>query len=327
MTWELYPPGYDSENNFMNYRSVYIDGWDFDVIPTFTITYGNETTPGPMRFSVSVTINLVPEGSDYLFSEYIAGRYELGVVGRTPPAASVDSAGLAMISAALKDKGVEYGISAEDMYDSVTANQMPYVMSKIGEGNTVSDYYYGGNDFRTGLKDDWCTTWPVSSANLVASGGPLANLLAYYGNDFSTAFYGLLGYTNGGSPWFGAIVPLSCWNATAEGYTDTNAVGYAVISTFVDPNGTEVLMVWGNWGRDTYYASQWFYMDGIKEFQSFPSGTNSIVLQINYKLNTDGYKPTGYTVREMLGTISETGMYDSNAFMTSPWKGGIHPDP
>jgi hypothetical protein len=324
LDWGITPP---QDNNFMNLRSLYVDGWDFDVVPVITVTYGNSTAHPALAFTVTVTISFVPDNidSNLLFSEYIAGRYELGVVGRS--AASVDSAGLSMISAALKDKGDEYSIAAEDMYDPVIANQMPYVMSKVGTGNTVTDYYYSGSDFRTGLKDDWCTTYPVSSANLVASGGPLANLLAYYGNDFATAFYGLGGYTNGGTPWFNAIVPLACWNATSEGYTDTNAIGYAVISTFQDLNGTEVLMVWGNWGRDTYYASQWFYMDGIKEFQSFPNGVNSIVLQINYKNSSSGYKPTLYTVKEMLGTISETGMYDSSAFMTSPMKGGIHPDP
>ncbi len=107
------------------------------------------------------------------------------------------------------------------MYDPVIANQIPWVMSKMGAGTTWSDYYYGTSDFRTALRDDFCTTWQITHANLVGSGGPLANMLAYYGNDFASAFFGLSQFTSY-APWQNAIVALPCWNGTKKGYVDTN---------------------------------------------------------------------------------------------------------
>jgi hypothetical protein len=65
-------------------------------------------------------------------------------------------------------------------------------------------------------------------------------------------------------------------------------------------------MVWGNWGRDTYYASQWFWQDGVQELQSAPRGATSLVIKISYNSTTEGYKPTSFSVAEVLGTISET---------------------
>jgi hypothetical protein len=245
------------------------------------------------------------------------GRYELGVVGRD--AASVDSAGLSMISAAFLDSWIEYGIAAADMYEPVIANQMPWIMNKVGAGTAWADYYYTSTDWRTALRDDWCTAWPVSSANLVGSGGPLANMLAYYGNDFMTAFFGLQDFTTF-AKWKNAIAPVSCWNASNVGYVNSAdyKTGYAVISTYIDINGTEILLLWGNWGRDTYYVAKWFWEEGIWALQEAPAGMTSIVVKITYKGYTEGYKPTDISVVECLGTISETAWED--------W-GGIHPDP
>lgn len=307
---------------FTDLQDVYFKVFCADFVVNINVFY-NATD---MNYTVYSSVRFGPPlsegghgGADPYINVYeysLPGRYEEGVVGKN--ADSVDSAGLSLISAAFKDKLVEYGIAAEDMYDPVIANQMPWVMSKIGSGTSLADYYYSGTDFRTALRDDWCTKWPVSSANLIGSGGPLANMLAYYGNDFATAFYGLSQFTTY-STWQNAIVPLSCWNATTKGYTDTNTTGYAVISTYQDLNGTVLFLLWGNWGRDTYYASQWFYQDGIMEFQNFPAGATSIVLQIKYKSYPEGYKPTSFNVVEVLGTISET--------LVEGIKGGIHPDP
>ena len=79
------------------------------------------------------------------------------------------------------------------------------------------------------------------------------------------------------------------------------------------------MLVWGNWGRDTYYAAKWFQDDGAYEFQTFPAGATSIVLRITYKSTSEGYKPTAYKVVEVLGTISETTVYEDSVV-----KGGIH---
>lgn len=246
------------------------------------------------------------------------GRYEWGIVGRD--AASVDSAGLSMISAAFKDKQVEYGLAGADMYNPITSLQIPSVMSKFGTGDTRNDYK--DSKKRSALKDDYCTTWPVSSSNMIGSGGPNANLLAYYGNDLTSAFFGLEDFTSY-APWKNKIVALSCWSKNA--YASSATVGYAVVSTFLDLNGTVGFLVWGYDGRDTYYASKWFKEDGIFEMQEFPSHVTSVIIQIDYTYHnpTIGY---GITVVEALGTISETGFWS----WTSAgwvWKGGIHPDP
>jgi hypothetical protein len=246
------------------------------------------------------------------------GRYEWGVVGRDA-SQSVDSAGLSMISVAFEDNfnyEVGYGLAGADMYNPVIANQMPWVMSKMGTADTWAGYYYSGTDYRTGLRDDWCTTWPIASSNMIGVGGPLANVLLYYGNDFETAFFGM-GQFTGYATWQNAIVPLTCWSAPQRGYTDSNTTGYAVISTYMDINGTVVFLVWGNWGRDTYYVSKWFWDSG-SILQIAPEGLTSIIVKITYKSYAEGYKPTSFSIVESLGTISET-----------LWAGGggIHPDP
>jgi len=265
-----------------------------------------------------------------LFTEKVDGRYEWGVVGTQ--AASVDSAGLAMITAAFKDKEVEYGISGEDIFDTTLANNIPWVMSRMrsSASTTKADYYYSSSpvtsaDWRTALRDDHCTTWQIAAADLIGSGGPFANLLAWYDNDFESAFYGLSQFTSYAT-WANKIVPLTCWNGTKKAYADTNNTGYAVLTTYEDINGTNIFMVWGNWGRDTYYASQWFWQDGIMEFQS-PAfiGATGVVLKINYDSNN---KPGNYTVQEILGTISETTTFNPygslDGSLTAYLKGGIH---
>jgi len=320
---------------FTDLTDVRISKWDFNVYIKVTVNYVDFSN-GTNYFTTTGTLQFSPKYGDTLYKEEIPGRYEWGIVGTK--AASVDSAGLSMISAALKDKEVEYGIAGEDINDTVAANQMPSIFSMMGTGTATpwTPYYYGTSDFRTGLKDDWDPMgydWQIAGANLVGSGGPLANMLAYYGNDFVSAFYGTSQFTPYG-PWNGAIIALSCWNSTVnKAHVDTNKVGYAVVSTFEDLNGTTGLLVWGNWGRDTYYASMWFYEDLIQEFQTFPCGATSIILQITY--NTTTLKPTGFNVVEVLGTISETGILSPfwQPYVWSPTqpanleKGGIHPDP
>ncbi len=187
LEWDMmYSP---QGSTFPDIMNVWIENWDMDVEYSITVSYNTVT----QNYTVTPLIWFTAEGSTSptatLYDEYVSGRYEWGVVGTN--AASVDSAGLSLISATLKDKGVEYGIAGEDMYDPQIANQMPWIMSKMGAGTTWSDYYFGTTDYRVGLRDDFCTTWQIAHANLVGSGGPLANMLAYYGNDFTAAFFGL----------------------------------------------------------------------------------------------------------------------------------------
>jgi hypothetical protein len=267
------------------------------------------------------------ERADY--NDLLMGRNEWGIVGRD--ADSVDSAGLSLVTAALKNKQVEFGLAGADIYASFDANnnavnQMPWVFDKIGSGTSSANYYYynyGGayaNDYRVALKDDWCTSWPISSSNMIGVGGPLANMLSYYGNDFTDAMFGLGQFTDY-VPWEDQIVPRTCWNMADDTntYVSTNSTGYGVISTYLDLNGTELFLIWGHWGRDTYYLTKWFHEYGVYQLQEAPAGVTSIIVKIDYTNYSGDYKPTAYSIVEVLGTISER-LWIHN----SEDKGGIH---
>jgi hypothetical protein len=348
--------------NFQQWLDVHIYDWNFEVTYSFTVTYNTVTT----TYTITPTITFTPIRGTTLFMEKVPGRYNLGVVGTN--AATVDSAGLSMVTAAFKDKEVEYGIGAGDTVNPVLANVMPNVMSKISSTSTYlwSDYYYESPtpvsataNFRTALSDDWCTTWQITRANLIGSGGPLANMLMYYDNDFESAFYGLYDTSTGRTfasststwtnPWQNAIAPLTDWATGPNriGYTDTATIGYAVVTTYQDLNGTNIFGIWGNWGRDTYYAEQYFWQDLIQEFQSTHrievsgayaapldgsevghyitvpqfGGATGIVLQIIYSPVTN--KPVAYSVINVLGTISETTIWGTVGGVWSPVKGGL----
>ncbi|MEM3590791.1 MAG: hypothetical protein QW702_01645 [Candidatus Bathyarchaeia archaeon] len=267
---------------------------------------------------INVTFTTYPDGSnkttinayisvDSYYGEHLGGRYEWTIVGRD--AHTVDSAGAALVTAAFKNKQVEIGLAGADMMETTIANAMPWVMHKFGTGNTKADYKDAIG--RAALKDDWCTTWPVASSNLIAVGGPLANILAYYANDFTPAFFGLEEYA--ASVWDNKIIALSCWSKNT--YASNEMVGYAVVTTYKDINGTVMFLIWGHWGRDTYYATKWFHEEGIYQLQEFPDCATAIILEINYE---DPEHPT-VSVVEVLGTISET--------LAHKVKGGIHVDP
>jgi len=171
---------------------------------------------------------------------------------------------------------------------------------------------------RAALRDDWCTKWPISSSNLIAVGGPIANLLAYYANDFTDAFYAIEDYA--ADEWDNKIVALSCWSQRT--FAPDEDTGYAVISTYKDLNGTVLLVIWGYDGRDTYYAAKWFHEEGIYQLQEAPDCVTSIILEISYESTDEGYKPEKYRVKEVLGTISER-LWKHHGVS----KGGRHVDP
>ena len=101
---------------------------------------------------------------------------------------------------------------------------------------------------------------------MITIGGPLVNVLTGYLNDFTDAYYGTPGYAYYGT---GAVNALTCWNKNY--YYSSEDTGYAVIGTYKDINGTVVLSIWGVWGRDTYYATQWFH-DNIEDLQELLQG-------------------------------------------------------
>ncbi|KYH36487.1 MAG: hypothetical protein AYL29_013620 [Candidatus Bathyarchaeota archaeon B24] len=264
------------------------------------------------------------------------GRYEWVVVGTgldpDHKARNIDSAGAAMVAAAFKNKNMEIGLSGLDIQD---LQVVPQVMA--GSGTTWTGYYYDPeSDKRVALRDDWCTYWPVASSNMIAVGGPGVNMLTYYFNEFTDAFWANPEFAD--SSIASSLYALTCWNiqtldpeteqyvidpSLKAYYADYPDTGYAVIATYKDINGTIGVVVWGLWGRDTYYAAQWLHGDaergippGLVQLQDAPRGITAIVLEIDY--SEDIEHPT-FTVVECLGTISETlwthGEED---------KGGIH---
>jgi hypothetical protein len=301
MNWTIVPP----TDEKLDYH---VDWLHLDITWTVRLDY-NMTTQSVMA-TVTLDINGRELKNDQLYTAHIPGRYEWVVVGRD--AATVDSAGAALVAAAFKNKQVEIGLAGTDMMYVELANQIPWVMAKFGDGDAMTDYHYdhAGGDHRTALKDDWCTTWPISSSNMIGIGGPLANVLSWYGNDFTYAFYGLDAFTD--ASWENKIGALSCWNKNS--YSSTEGTGYAVVSTYKDINGTVLFLVWGNWGRDTYYATKWFHEEGIFQLQDSMSGLTDIIIKIDY----DDPKHPTFKVVECLGTISEIEWFHGYT------KGGIH---
>jgi hypothetical protein len=232
-----------------------------------------------------------------------SGRYEWATVGKT--AASVDSVGLAMVTAAYKNKLIEIGLGGLDIQDTVNGPRIPWLIE--GTSDTLGRY---------SLYEDWCyartgsgltTSWPISSSNIITVGGAAVNKLAQYSNDWTQ---GVVVTTKP------AIYPVTCWNTsmhTTGGYVggDVNArYGYAIISTYKDKNGTTVLLIQGWTGQDTYYACKWF--DEYKYWlQHINIGITDLILKIDYK-NSDGTLrcPPTVSIIEHLGTISEKPQHD-----------------
>jgi hypothetical protein len=270
-------------------------------------------TSGNVTMFIEMVVNV-------MYDEMLGGRWEHTVVGKD--AASVDSAGAALITAAYKNKQREIGIAALDIQEGEPANDIPWVMRKFGGmvDSTVDEYYHDPpEDMRVSLSDDWCHTWPVSGSNLISVGGPIANVLTYYVNDFTDAFWGHPEFTPIDSPWFAEIAAIACWNKNS--YANDDTTGYAVIGTYHDINGSTILTVWGLWGRDTYYASRFFHEELCEEFQRFPKCATSVILEINY---TDPKHPT-FDIVEVVGTISEHSEW-TEIWAAREWLAANEPD-
>jgi hypothetical protein len=240
------------------------------------------------------------------------GRYEWITVGRD--AHTVDSAGATLVSAAFSENDIEIGNAGMDMEGTTYAYEIPYLLSRIGNGTTFSNYWITPDTTSPGqrltLMDDWCTKWAVTSSNIISVGGPLANQMTEYFNSFTDAYYS--------EPWFtpytpfkGTLAALSCWSKKAYSNNATlNGTGYATIGTYLDINGTVGLAIYGLDARDTFYASQYFRDNFVTILGNLPKGVTSLVIKIGYK----DYRHPTFTIVEELGTISEYG----------DW---LHPDP
>ncbi|MBS7649307.1 hypothetical protein KEJ17_06680, partial [Candidatus Bathyarchaeota archaeon] len=94
-------------------------------------------------------------------------------------------------------------------------------------------------------------------------------------------------------------------------------VGYAVVATYKDLNGTVGFVVWGWTGQDTFFASEWLWDEGIEQLQEAPCCATSLILKIDYTEH-----PPEVSIVEVLGTISER-LWEHDGES----KGGLHPDP
>ncbi len=221
-------------------------------------------------------------------------------------------------------------------YDNYTSFAPQPVAGGYSAGTTALRYWYPSKD---PLTQRWVGTWTASQYDavtwhpngIISVGGPKANWLSRYFNDFNFAIdregtspgYALVngGTVTGSAPTSNPSIgtldffPLSTWKtSTGVSYSNIdNTAGYAVIAVARDVNGTRGISVYGWDARDTYWASAWTtqYL-GNANNAWIPSGTVAIILKISYiSGNTE---PSGFTVVKALGTITEFG---TNRFTTA----------
>lgn len=270
------------------------------------------------------------------------GSWEWGTVGRD--SAAVDSVGLGMATEWAMGTGAPVTMTGFDMQDTVFGPTAPYTLAQDANASlsrllpSRTGYLaenVGPNEGRLNLKDDWSCHLnndsqdalygdylngvPVASSNIISVGGPSANAMAQYFNDFTSAFATLGSWTPNPAN-AGKIMPLTCWSLNKNdttsdpdfhGYVPTydasgnEVYGYGVISTYKDLNGTIGFLVWGYTGQDTYYTSWSLLHSNVLAvaFSHMPCGVTSLILRFNYTDHPTDYSFT--TVVEALGTISE----------------------
>jgi hypothetical protein len=223
-----------------------------------------------------------------------SGRWEWATVGTA--GASVDSVGLAMVTAAFKNKRIEMGIGGLDVQDATFGPRIPWLTK--------------GTSPRYSFYDDWCysrtgvgltTSWPISSSNILSVGGTAINNIAVYMNDFAQALVTA-------TP---EIYGVTCWDKNTYTGGDVEArYGYAIVSTYKDKNGTVIMLFSGWTGQDSYYACKWF--DEHKfELQHINLHVTDLILKIEYEYSDGDLRcPPTVTIVEKLGTISEKPQHD-----------------
>jgi hypothetical protein len=241
------------------------------------------------------------------------GRYEWMVLGKD--ARTIDSAAAAYVSEAFDStKDIRVEMMGLDIREYDYGPNSPYVMNGTGTG-TRTDYVDSLG--RPHLKDDWCTTWPVASSDMIFMAGPRANLGTEYMNEFTNAFFARSEYVVNNTGQANTIMGLSCWNF------NTYASGIGVISVYKDLNGTIGLVFWGYNADDYYYTCKWFWnyaagitcpdgaivYSGIEYLQHENRGVTDILLHIDYP-TADPTHPTVSLTAERLGTISEKHPHD-----------------
>jgi hypothetical protein len=160
-------------------------------------------------------------------------------------------------------------------------------------------------------------------------GGPLVNMFTRYTQDFawyapfihnymSAPFpFAFSSYYIAYSPYIGSLFTTvwnSAWRFTANDawppITNTPTVGYAIISTAVDPNGTVIMQIWGANAQDTYYAAK-LLKDRVADFATAPVHIVKFTYNYNwpypydpppYFVTADVYKLSPIMRPELLNT-------------------------
>lgn len=225
------------------------------------------------------------------------GSYEWTAVGRASDV--VDSAAASMVTAGFdRINGIRTLWAALDMKDDddsakhITAT---YLMQKFGSGTDRTAYHYdhANDDHRSALKKYWSTTIPIASSNIISVGGPGANLVTEYFNEFMPVIYR--------GQYFNVadLLLVPSWDALGNGnekparidptssqatqdntdsvkYNITDSIapqiipveeqdyGWAVVTTYKDINGTIGFNIWGATGNDSFWAAQAF-QNGLNE--------------------------------------------------------------
>jgi hypothetical protein len=274
-----------------NYEATYVDNINVEFELLFDTWYN--TTTDELNVTLTVTANIA-------YNEHQEGTYEWMVVGKD--AATIDSAGAAYITQAFDSKKqIHVQMTGLDIRDELYGVNAPYVMAGASTG-TRTDYYYDyDTDMRSALRDDWCTTVPIASSNMLFTGGPRANLGTEYFNEFAMALFTGNEYVVTDVGQMDKILAVSCWDK------DIYGSGYAVISVYKDLNGTIGFSIWGMDGQDTYYATKWFWDTGIYYLQQENDGVTDIILKIKY---TPKPQHPSFSIVERLGTISHKPQHD-----------------
>jgi hypothetical protein len=282
-----------------NNEATYVDNISVEFEILFDTWYNANTSE--LNVTMTVTANIA-------YNEHQEGEYEWAVVGKN--AATIDSIGAGYVTQAFDSKKqIHVRMMGLDIRDPIYGTNAPYVMAGATTG-TRADYYYGAfmgagydaDDDRCGLHDDWCTSNPVASSNMLFVGGPRPNLGTEYFNEFTMGFYARGEHVTTDVGQSDKILALSCWDKHVFGS------GYAVISVYEDLNGTIGFLIWGVDGQDTYYATKWFWDYGIYYLQTENDGVTDLILEIFYP-PTDPIHPVIGRV-ERLGTISHKEQHD-----------------
>jgi hypothetical protein len=179
-------------------------------------------------------------------------------------------------------------------------------MRRFGEGEARTDHHFDheNGDHRSAFRDDWSTPddwdryteiypYAISSSDIVVVGGPMASQAAEYFNDFTNAKV----FTEYGEGFYSP----ACWARTNQDHyqgktliqgvpdelwysspTVDDDVGYAIVSTYKDLNGTVGLIVYGYTAEDTYYACYALRGGLLPWLQEIQTGTTTIILEIDY---------------------------------------------